>query len=322
VKFFKDKKSYPNFKSKHDKQSIRFPQNFEILKTQIKLPKLGKVKAKISKDLSNCDIKNITVSKSKSGKYFASICYDDLKSTPNKVPIDENQAIGLDVGIKSFIVTSEAEEIENPKFLKNNLQRLKVLHRRLSKKVKGGKNCEKARIKVAKHYEKITNQRKDFLHKTSTTLIKENDTVCIEDMNVSGMIKNHNLAQAISDVSWTEFFRMLEYKAEWNGKNIIKIGRFWPSSKLCECGTLNKDLELKDRTWACKSCGIENARDVLAARNIKRFAFLDNPTHYFSEVYTLAGSEEESVESSTLVEAVKQKPAKSVRTKHRKGYSV
>lgn len=318
VKFFKDKKGYPNFKKKHDKQSIRFPQGFSLTNNSIILPKLKAVKARISKDLSCYEIKNITVSKSKSGKYFASICYDDLKPIPTKVPLDENQAIGLDVGIKTFLVTSEAEEIENPKFLKNNLQRLKVLQRRMSKKAKGGKNREKARIKVAKHHEKIANMRKDFLHKTSTILVKQNDTICIEDLNVTGMLKNHNLAQAIQDVSWSEFFRMLDYKAEWYGKNIVKIGRFWPSSKLCECGTLNKDLELSDRIWVCKGCGVENLRDVLAARNIKKFAFLDNPTQYFSEVYTRQDMPEESVESSALVEATKQKPAKSVRIKRRK----
>jgi putative transposase len=322
TKFFKEKKGYPKFKKKHAKQSIRFPQGFELLDTQIKLPKLGKVKAKISKDLSRCVIKNITISQNKSGKHFASICYDDLLTVPTKAPIDENQAIGIDVGIKTFIVTSEAEEIENPKFLKNNLQRLKVLQRRMTKKTKGSKNRNKARIKVAKHHEKISNMRKDFLHKTSTTLIKQNNTICIEDLNVAGMLKNHKLAQAIQDVSWSEFFRMLDYKAEWHGKNLIKIGRFWPSTILCDCGTLNKELALADRIWTCKNCGVEHQRDVLAAKNIKKFAFLSNPTQYFSEIYTGQDMSGESVESSAIVEAVKQKPAKSAKTERRKESNV
>lgn len=318
VKFFKDKKGYPNFKSKHNKQTIRFPQGFSLTNKSIVLPKLRSVKARISKDLSDYDIKNITVSKTKSGKYFASVCYDDLKSIPAKVPLNENQAIGLDVGIKTFAVTSEAEEIENPKFLRNNLQRLKVLQRRVSKKVKGSKNRDKARIKVAKQHEKIANMRKDFLHKTSATLVSQNDTLCIEDLNVAGMLKNHNLAQSIQDVSWSEFFRMLDYKAEWNGKNVIRVGRFWPSSKLCGCGTLKKDLRLSDRVWKCENCGTENLRDILAARNIKRFAFLDNPTNYFNEIYIGADSADlKSVESSTLVGAVKQKPVSSAKRKCR-----
>ncbi len=318
VKFFKDKKGYPNFKSKHGKQSIRFPQSFSLTNNSIILPKLKAVKAKISKDLSCYEIKNITVSKSKSGKYFASICYDDLKPIPTKVPLDENQAIGLDVGIKTSIVTSEAEEIGNPKFLRKSLRKLKILQRRLSKKTKGSKNRNKARIKVAKHYEKVSNLRKDFLHKTSTTLVKQNDTVCIEDLNVSGMMKNHNLAQSVQDVSWAEFFKMLNYKAEWNGNNIIKIGRFWPSSKLCDCGTLNHNLTLADRIWICAACGVENQRDVLAARNIKKFAFLSNPTQYFSEVKERQGMPELSVEEVSLEAPMKQKPAKSTKTRHRK----
>jgi putative transposase len=136
------------------------------------------------------------------------------------------------------------------------------------------------------------------------------------------MLKNHKLAQTIQDVSWSEFFRMLDYKAEWHGKNLIKIGRFWPSTILCDCGTLNKELALADRIWTCKNCGVEHQRDVLAAKNIKKFAFLSNPTQYFSEIYTGQDMSGESVESSAIVEAVKQKPAKSAKTERRKESNV
>lgn len=146
-------------------------------------------------------------------------------------------------------------------------------------------------------HEKITNQRKDFLHKTSTKLIRENQTICLENLGVSNMMKNHKLAQAISDVSWGEFNRMIEYKAEWYGVNVLRIGRFEPSSKTCECGSINKELTLSDRVWECKSCGRVNERDFLAARNIKKFALKENSGQ---------GLPEEPVEMSTLVESVKQ----------------
>ena len=147
-------------------------------------------------------------------------------------------------------------------------------------------------------HEKIKNQRQDFLHKISTKLIRENQTICLENLGVSNMIKNHKLAQAISDVSWSEFNRMIEYKAEWYGVNILRIGRFAPSSKTCECGVINKDLKLSDRIWECKSCGLVNERDVLAARNIKKFALYKENSGQELSV--------EPVEMSTLVESMKQ----------------
>src|SRR5699024_10513418 len=207
-------------------------------------------------------------------------------------------SIGVDLGIKDFAVTSEGEVIENPKFLRNSIQRLKVLQRRASKKQKGSNNRKKANKRVAILHEKITNQRKDFLHKTSSELIKNHDTVCLENLGVSNMMKNHKLAQAVSDVSWTEFNRMIDYKAEWYGVNILRIGRFTPSSKTCECGTINKDLKLSDRVWECKSCGQVNERDLLAAQNIKKFALYKENSGQELSV--------EPVEMPTLVGSMKQ----------------
>lgn len=293
TKFFREKRGYPKFKSKDSKQSIRFPQGFLVGVDFIHFPKLGNIKARVSFDTSEFLVKNITISKSKTGKYFAILCYDTLTTAPQRSTPSQAQAIGIDLGIKTFIVTSEAEEIENPKFLNTNLKRVKCLQKRHTRKKKGGKNREKARLKLALKHEKIANQRKDFLHKTSTKLVRENQTICIEDLNVEGMLKNHKLAQAISDVSWSEFVTHLKNKTELHGKNLIIIGRFHPSSKLCECGTLNKDLKLSDRVWICSNCGVENQRDVLAARNIKKFAFLDNPTKFFKEVYSGAGKKAE-----------------------------
>ena len=188
--------------------------------------------------------------------------------------------------------------VSNPKFLRNSIDRLKVLQRRSSKKKKGSNNRKKANKRVAILHEKIANQGKDFLHKVSTNLIRENQTICLENLGVSNMMKNHCLAQAISDVSWSEFNRMIEYKAEWYGVNILRIGRFAPSSKTCECGTINKDLKLSDRIWECKSCGLVNERDVLAARNIKKFALYKENSGQELSV--------EPVEMSTLVESMKQ----------------
>ncbi len=204
------------------------------------------------------------------GKYFVSILVDDGKELPKKVKIEK--AIGIDLGIKTFATISTGEKIDNPRHLNKSLGRLKVLQRRLSKKQKGSKNSIKAKQKVALLSEKISNQRKDFLHKLSTRLVSENQAICLEDLNVSGMMKNHNLARHIQDCGWSEFVRQLEYKSEWSGKHIFKIGRFQPSSKICSCGAINHDLKLSDRVWTCKVCGLTHDRDILASQNILKFS--------------------------------------------------
>ena len=220
-------------------------------------------------------IKTTTVLKTKTNKYFVSILIEQEVQEIRKPKPKIEEALGIDLGIKSFIVTSNSNVFDNPKYLKKSLEKLKRQQRQFSKKKKGSKNREKQRLKVAKIYEKITNQRNDFLHKVSKQLTDENQiyTYCIENLNVQGMMKNHNLAQSIGDVGWSTFIEHLKYKADWAGKNILQIGRFEPSSKTCNiCGVMNQKITLKDREWTCE-CGAKHDRDYLAACNIRDFAF-------------------------------------------------
>ena len=183
-------------------------------------------------------------------------------------PVNHN--VGIDLGLKEFAIASDGTKYVNPKYLAKSLKRLKFLQKSLSRKTKGSSNRNKARIKVARLYAKITNQRRDFLQKLSTELIRNNEVICLEDLQVKNMVKNHKLAQAISDVSWSEFVRMLSYKAEWYGRKIVKIDKFFPSSQICNCcghkHTETKDLSV--RKWACPQCGAVHDRDVNAAINI------------------------------------------------------
>lgn len=295
--FFKGRADFPKFKKKLNRGSFNVPQNVIVSDGRLIIPKFKEgVKIKIHRDLVGA-IKQATVSFTPTGKYFVSILCDTEKDIPSKPKVTEENSVGIDLGIKDFLVTSEGEVIDNLKFLRNSIDRLKVLQRRASKKQKGSSNRKKANKRVAVLHEKITNQRKDFLHKTSTKLIRENQTICLEDLGISNMMKNHKLAQAISDVGWGEFNKMIEYKAEWYGANILRIGRFEPSSKACECGSINKELTLSDRIWECKSCGRVNERDFLASRNIKKFALKN---------YSGVECTVEPVEMSTLVESMKQ----------------
>ena len=296
--FFKGRADFPKFKKKSNRGSFNVPQNVIVKNNLLIIPKFKEgIKIKLHRDLVGT-IKQATISFTPTGKYFVSILCDTGEESPVKKPIEEKNTIGVDLGIKDFLVTSEGEVIDNPKFLRNSIQRLKVLQRRASKKQKGSNNRKKANLKVAILHEKITNQRKDFLHKVSTQLIRENQTICLETLSVKNMVKNHNLAQAISDASWSTFVSMLEYKAEWYGKNILKIGRFEPSSKLhANCGYINKDLKLSDREWVCPKCFEVVSRDVNASINIKKFALKD---------YSGQDLSVEPVEMSTLVESMKQ----------------
>ena len=220
------------------------------------------------------ETKTFTVCKTTTGKYFVSVLVETPEEIPAKPLIIPEGTIGIDVGIKDFCTLSTGEKVENPRYLREELARLKVLQRRASKKQKGSSNRKKAVLKVAKLHERIANQRNDFLHKLTHRLTSENQatSLAIEDLNVSGMMQNHCLAQAVADVSWSEFFRQLEYKSAWRGINLLRIGRFEPSSRLCSCGVVNSSLTLSDRQWTCDSCGETHDRDILAANNIKRFA--------------------------------------------------
>jgi putative transposase len=273
--FFRKQNKFPNFKSKkHNINSFQIPQHLK-LSDKLDIPKIKGIKIKQHRKLEG-KIKTATVSKTPTGKYYISILVEQDKKLPKKLKIKEKTTIGIDLGIKTFATLSDGRKIDNPKYLKNNLRKLKRQQRWLSRKVKGSNNRRKQIKKVGLIHEKINNQRSDFLHKFSFQITHENQvgTIAIEDLDVKGMVKNHYLAQAISDVSWGKFRRQLEYKTEWYGKNLLVIGRFEASSKICSCGQVNQELKLSNREWTCKECGIKHDRDILAANNIKKFAII------------------------------------------------
>ena len=273
TRFFREKKGFPKFKSKRgSRKSFKNILNVHIDfdNNRIKLPKLGWVRF-YSNQVFKGKIGTVTVSKSPTNKYYISILVDNGLKLPGKSPINPDTAVGIDVGIKTFATLSNGSVFENPKYLERSSARLRCLQRRLTRKQKGSRRREKARLAVAKAYEHISNQRHNFLHHVVNNILGENQTVVIEDLNVEGMMKNHKLANSIASCSWSEFFRILSYKSDWKGVNLIRIGRFEPSSKMCECGYVHRDLKLSDRIWTCPSCGAVNDRDLLAARNIKKF---------------------------------------------------
>ena len=278
TRFFREKTGFPKFKSKKNLiQSFPIPQHYSVDfdNNTVKLPKIEPIEAVFHRKFEG-ELKTATVSRTYKGHYYISILVEDGKELPVKETFTESTTIGVDVGIKDFAVLSNGEKVENPKYLKNSLQRLKVLQKRVSRKQKGSKNRAKAKQRLAVLHDKITNQRNDFQNKLSFKLICENQAVALETLNVKGMVKNHQLAQAISDSACSSFVTKLEYKAEWLGKTILRIGQFEPSSKLCSmCGYHNKELQLKDREWQCPDCKTKHDRDINAAINIKKFALID-----------------------------------------------
>jgi len=261
----KKKIGFPSFKKKNNRQSFRLPnQKFKIIGNKIQLEKIGKVKIVVDRKLPDGKLMSVTVSKNPSGQYFASIL---IETEINYKP-KTNKEVGIDLGIKTFSTQSDGVEIDNPKFLRKNQAKLRRMQQHLSRKQKGSNRRNRCRLKIAKLHQKVTNQRDWFLHNYSTSLISSYDRIYIEDLNVSGMVKNHCLAGAISDVGWSKFTSMLVYKAEWYGKDVVKVGRFYASSKTCECGVKNDNLKLSDREWVCEACGLINQRDLLAANNI------------------------------------------------------
>lgn len=262
--FFEGRADYPRFKRKHGKQSVRYPQRFKVEGEQIYLPKVGWVKAVFHRKMEG-QMKNATVSKTKTGKYFVSIQCEvehvQPESNPNKV--------GIDLGLTTFATFSTGEKIDNPRNLKVSERRLKIRQRRLSRKVKGSNSRGKARFAVAAIHEKIANQRKDFHHKLSRTIVDTFGVIAFESLNVAGMMKNHNLAKAIADAGWNQFVNFVEYKAGWDGREVLRVDRFFPSSKLCsDCGAKHKALPLNIRQWVCTECGVIHDRDGNAAINI------------------------------------------------------
>jgi putative transposase len=270
VKQGDSKAGFPRFKlKKENKKSYKTKYtngNIQVLSNKIKLPKLRLVKCKVSKQIEG-RILNATISQNPSGKYFVSVCCTDIEIPQYS---STSAVVGIDLGIKEFAITSDKQHIENPKYLAKLEKKLAKFQRQLSRKTIGSKNRNKARIKVARQYEKISNQRTDFLQKLSTQLIKDYDVICLENLQVKNMVKNHKLAKAISDVSWGEFLRQLQYKAEWQHKIIQNIDTYYASSQLCSnCGykfTGTKDLSVRE--WKCPQCGSYHDRDENAAINI------------------------------------------------------
>jgi len=275
--FFKGKAKFPNFKKKDSKQSFKIPLAIKVDfdNWTVNVPKYGKIKFHNSR-IFNGIVKQATVSKTTTDRYFISILVDDKRELPKKTPIKEKTTIGIDLGIKHFAILSNGTKIENNRFIIQSLKELKREQRNLSRKKKGSNRRLIQKYKVAKIHEKVTNQRKDFLHKLSTQIVNEYDSIAIENLNVAGMKKNHKLSKHITDASWGTFETMLKYKADWYGKNILQIGRFEPSSKMCSCGKINNELKLSQRDWTCKHCGKTHDRDILAANNIKKFGLGQN----------------------------------------------
>ena len=276
VRFFREKKGFPKFKSKKKNiESAKYIScvHFDFDNWKVKIPKIGWVRLCKNKtfDLS-MKYGTLTVSKDKCGDYWCSIVVYDVEEKPKtKVSIDKS--VGIDLGIKDYAILSDGTKYGNPKFLEKGQKRLKTLQQRFARTQKKSNRHEALRLKVAKCHRDIANRRNDFLHKLSTLLVKYYDTICLEDLNVEGMMKNHHLSNSIQSAAWSKFVRQLKYKSDWYGKNVIFIGRFEPSSKTCsKCGYVKSDLQLNDREWVCPKCGEKHDRDVNAAINIRDFA--------------------------------------------------
>lgn len=307
--FFKEKKGYPKFKSKKDKQSCRFPidaiSGINGNRINIINPLKDihyKCSRKDEKYLNKYkdNIRSATLSKTKSGKYYLSILIDG--SLTKELSQPTNQFIGIDLGIKDFVITSNGETYDNIKIKRNNEKKLTKLHKELSRKQKGSNNRNKAKIKLAKAYEKLNNIKENYLHPIVNQLLNENQVIIMEDLNVKGMMKNHKLAKSIQELSLYRFKEIMKYKAKWFDKTIIEIDRYFPSSKLCSsCGYKNDDLTLKNREWVCPQCGQTHNRDINAAVNI-----LNEGIRIYKEKIGLSSPELTLVENTTLVGSLKQ----------------
>ncbi|MDC0835970.1 RNA-guided endonuclease TnpB family protein [Geitlerinema sp. CS-897] len=267
LNFLAGRARYPRFKSKHRKQSIRFPQNCQLDGEYLVLPKLKKVYCRVSR-LPEGVLKSVTVSMAPTGEYYASCLYDDGTEKPE--PSREGKAVGVDLGIAHFAITSDGSKHGNPQYYRKYEKKLVIRQKRLAKKTKGSSNRAKASKKVAKVHQKIARCREDFLHKLSRKLVDENQVIVVENLAVKNMVRNRSLAKSISDVGWGMFQTLLKYKAEWEGKMYVEIDRFFPSSKTCHvCLNQVGSLPLDIREWTCQGCQTKHDRDINAAINIK-----------------------------------------------------
>lgn len=279
TKFFEEGAGFPKFKTRKSKQSFSCPQGCKIdLKgSLLKIPKVFDIPIVLHREFKG-EVKTVTISRSLCGKYFASILINVEEIFPHKPPIQDQTTVGIDLGLNNFATLSNGEKICNPRYLKKSLDRLQTIQHQLSKKSKNSKRREKTRRRLAIVNERVANQRNDFLHKLSYDLTHKSqvESLVIESLEVNNMQKNHILAQSIGDAGWNRFVEFLRYKCEWYGKNLIKIGKFCPTSKQCICGVINKNLTLNDRQWICKDCGRHHDRDILASQNIKGFGLIQN----------------------------------------------
>jgi putative transposase len=272
--FFKKRAKFPNFKSKHSKNSFTVPQSASIAGGRLFIPKFNEgIKCRVHREIKG-KIGKVTITKTSSGKYFVSVFTEEEYVTPLK---KTGKSIGVDMGLKNLLITSDGETFNNNRYTRKYECKLAKAQQHLSRKKKGSRGFENQKLKVARLHEKISNSRADYLHKCSISLVRRYDTICIEDLNVKGMTKNHRLSKSITDASWGKFITMLTYKTEWYGKKIVKVDRYFPSSQTCNvCGYVNKQTkDLSVREWECPHCHTHHDRDINAAINILHFGLND-----------------------------------------------
>lgn len=264
LNFFRGNAQFPKFKSRKHKNTFTIPQFGKLEDGKIIIPKFkGGIKVKLHREV-NGKIGKMNITKTPTGKYYVSIFTEqEVVELPKT-----NKQVGIDLGLKDFVITSDNKKFKNNRYTKKYARKLKKAQQHLSRKQKGSNGFEKQKLKVAKIHEKIASCRLDTLHKVSKKLVETYDLISIEDLNVKGMIKNHKLSKHIADASWGNFVTLLQYKCDWYGKELVKVNRFYPSSKTCgDCGWINQELKLSDREWTCNSCGVVHDRDVNASRN-------------------------------------------------------
>lgn len=297
-KFFIGQNKFPRFHSKHDRQSCTFPDNVKVVDGKLKLPKFKNTLRMSGGIPVTGRICHATVSMTATGKYFVSVlCEDEIGVLPKA-----DKEIGIDLGIKDMAVCSDGERVPNPKYLERSESHLKHLQRQVSRKAKGSNNRRLARRKLSRFHERIADRRRDYIHKFTTRVVRENQAACVEDLNVKGMESNHRLAKSVASVSFGEIVRQLEYKCRWYGRGFVKVGLFYPSSKTCHgCGNVYGGLKLGDREWICPSCGAVVDRDYNAALNI-----LGRGKEILSGCGTQSDVKQKRAEASALVESMKR----------------